>query len=266
MSSPDDEAVASGASSQQEFPSIIHVESYVANIPTEVSSWSANTVRHTVLRQRRWWHPLTVINDLVAKLFRIRLQRVTPKVYLCNEYENEEHHRGYGGPWCRGRDHFNSLIREGLQPDDSVLDLGCGSLRVGIWLVQYLNPGRYYGVDSHYPSLEVAASYEVPLHGLSDKRPRLLHSPSFELDHFKSKFDLVVAVAVFCHLTTEEQVAAIKGIVRTASPRMRLFIYQPGDIDPEVIRGVGLELDRVVEHTNELFSQSSTKWFIYKLS
>lgn len=246
----------------------IQIESSSADAISTTASWSANTVKHVSLKPAwSWKSPLVWFNNALELVFGVRIQRIiAPAEPLCHRYENEEHHRSYGGPWCRGRDHLNSLIREGLDPDDYVLDLGCGSMRVGIWLAQYLNPGRYFGLDSHYASLQAAAHYEIPLNGLTEKQPRLLHSTQFEIDRFGQKFDVVVAVAVLCHLTPAQQVTALTAIVRNASDTLRLFVYQPFDIDVDTVAKIGLQLDRVVEHTDELFGTSSTRWYVYRLN
>ena len=39
------------------------------------------------------------------------------------------------------------LLRMGLQPDEDLLDLGCGTLRGGIPMIEYLHAGKYVGVD-----------------------------------------------------------------------------------------------------------------------
>lgn len=46
-----------------------------------------------------------------------------------------------------GRDVFEFLRGEGLQPSDICVDYGCGSLRVGQHLMRYLDPGNYWGLD-----------------------------------------------------------------------------------------------------------------------
>ena len=53
-----------------------------------------------------------------------------------------------GGHWVEGgRMGFRVAAREGLQPADSVLDVGCGSLSTGRHLLQFLDAGRYWGFD-----------------------------------------------------------------------------------------------------------------------
>ena len=34
----------------------------------------------------------------------------------------------------------------GLTPDQYLLDMGCGTLRGGIPIIKYLEPGHYYGI------------------------------------------------------------------------------------------------------------------------
>ena len=116
----------------------------------------------------------------------------------------EEHHRWYGGPWCLGYDNLEALVEEGLLPHHHLLDFGCGSLRSGIRIIPYLDTDRYFGIDAHWPSLQVAAAYEIPLHRLEPKRPRLLYSAAMEIHHFGVKFDRVLAYSFFNHLTPEQ--------------------------------------------------------------
>jgi hypothetical protein len=37
------------------------------------------------------------------------------------------------------------LIEAGLEPEHYFCDLGCGTLRVGLPVIEYLAPGRYFG-------------------------------------------------------------------------------------------------------------------------
>jgi SAM-dependent methyltransferase len=39
------------------------------------------------------------------------------------------------------------LLRHGLQPDHVVVDYGCGSFRLGKALIEFLEPGKYWGLD-----------------------------------------------------------------------------------------------------------------------
>src|SRR5437879_12824633 len=63
----------------------------------------------------------------------------------------DAHYRAYVGP---PEDYdliaamtFNLLTTLGLRQHHSLLDVGCGSLRIGRLLIPYLNRGKYFGVE-----------------------------------------------------------------------------------------------------------------------
>jgi SAM-dependent methyltransferase len=58
-----------------------------------------------------------------------------------------------------GRLQFSTLIREGLWPHSKVLDIGCGALRAGYWLVRFLEPERYYGIEPNRKMLDKGIEY-----------------------------------------------------------------------------------------------------------
>ncbi len=141
-----------------------------------------------------------------------------------SRFADETHHRFYGLPWCIGRDQMDFLVSRGLRPSHRVLDLGCGSLRTGIWLIPYLDNGNYFGVDAHLESLEAAVHYEIPLHRLEDKSPRLLLSSQFELSHFGVDFDWIVAFALLIHLDPQNQEKALRRMRSCLEPGGRVVL------------------------------------------
>lgn len=179
----------------------------------------------------------------------------------------EEHHQQYGGPWSKGREQMDFLLSQGLQTNDYFLDLGCGALRTGIWVIGYLEPAHYFGVDAHLNSLKAGAEYEIPLHDLESKSPRLLHSTTFEIDHFGATFDVVLAASVFDHLTEEQRRLALRKIIDHSSKRLRIFMYDrafPFDVDA-LTREFGLVLQRKVPHVSDRFGGRTT-WYVLERS
>ncbi len=50
--------------------------------------------------------------------------------------------------WSAGERRFKALLKTfAFQPDQRVIDYGCGSLRIGVHFINYLNPGCYFGMD-----------------------------------------------------------------------------------------------------------------------
>jgi ABC-2 type transport system ATP-binding protein len=73
-----------------------------------------------------------------------------------------------GGRWAEGGDWaFDMLRREGLQPGDLVLDVGCGGLSIGRHLLAFLERGRYWGFEVNHALLLAGVSMELPRAGLS---------------------------------------------------------------------------------------------------
>ncbi len=71
------------------------------------------------------------------------------------------------------------LKRFGLRPHHYLLDLGCGTLRGGVPLIQYLLPGHYYGLDVREEVLREALC-ELRETGLVYHLPTLIWSQSLQ--------------------------------------------------------------------------------------
>jgi hypothetical protein len=42
---------------------------------------------------------------------------------------------------------FHSLVALGVRPGDKFVDYGCGTLRLGVFFIEYLEPDHYFGLD-----------------------------------------------------------------------------------------------------------------------
>jgi len=147
------------------------------------------------------------------------------------QFASEDHHHVYGRPWFVGRDYFDVLASRGLRRNDRLLDFGCGAMRAGIWIAAFLDDGKYFGIDSHRASLDIAATYEIPLHALERKQPVLLHSSAFRVDSFNTEFDVVFCASVFRHLEEDDVSKALRAI-RSACHKETRLIIQTSDLDP----------------------------------
>src|SRR5262249_5133609 len=58
-----------------------------------------------------------------------------------------------------GRTHLIALLKEGLNPESKVLDIGCGCLRVAYWLIRFLDAGCYYGIEPARQRVEYGLKY-----------------------------------------------------------------------------------------------------------
>jgi SAM-dependent methyltransferase len=184
-----------------------------------------------------------------------------------SKFATEYHHQSYGSPWCGGRDIADYVISRGLQTNHNLLDFGCGSIRAGIWLIAYLDEGHYFGVDAHWPSLDAAVRYEIPLHDLEGKHPRFLHSGTFEIDHFGQRFEMILASRVFNHLTEAQVGLALGKIGSTLAPSGKLVLAPRLPADETTLKNkYGLELIHTENRQSRFNANKSTDWFELMLS
>jgi predicted TPR repeat methyltransferase len=121
---------------------------------------------------------------------------------LVDDAEQARRHALVGpkSQWQFKRDFQIEFLRNaGLQPSDRFLDLGCGTLRGGIPLIDYLGAGRYTGVDVRPETIEEARA-ELVLHGLDHKAPHLVASASLAESGIDECFDVVWAFSVLIHM------------------------------------------------------------------
>lgn len=114
-----------------------------------------------------------------------------------------------------GRRQFISLLQAGLTPEARVLDLGCGCLRVGYWLIRFLEPDRYAGIEPVRERVEYGLRYIVDRDEVERKRPRFDHNPRFDFSVFGERFDFVLAGSIWSHASKGQIVTTLDAFVAT---------------------------------------------------
>lgn len=148
---------------------------------------------------------------------------------LRRETRNREEDRleemvGPPGVWKETRDFQVDFLRHlGLRPQHKLLDIGCGPLRGGIPLIQYLDRGNYTGMDIR-PSVIVEAHRQIVKAKLADKMPRVLISHSFGRDEIGTElFDYVWCFQVLYHLEDELVESCLQQVSRFLGPQAVCF-------------------------------------------
>jgi SAM-dependent methyltransferase len=121
---------------------------------------------------------------------------------VAREVAAGRHREAIGGLWDElGHLQLDFLKSRGLAPSHRLLDVGCGSLRLGRLAVDYLEPGHYFGID--LSDALIQAGYERELSGPQRARlPRghLVATADFDLAALPGDFDIAIAQSVFTHL------------------------------------------------------------------
>jgi SAM-dependent methyltransferase len=124
------------------------------------------------------------------------------------------HREVVGGLWEEvGVLQRDFLVARGLEPGHDLLDIGCGSLRAGVPLIGFLDPGRYHGIDASMELL-AAGRVEIARSGVGHKAPRLRHDANFGLEAFGTTFDYAIAHSLFTHLPINSMLVCLLNVAR----------------------------------------------------
>ncbi|NP_001131315.1 uncharacterized protein LOC100192629 [Zea mays] len=187
----------------------------------------------------------------------------------------EEHHSNYGEPWAGGRDVFEFLANASvLTPTEQVLEIGCGTLRVGLHFIRYLEAGRFHCLERDELSLMAALRYELPAQGLLYKRPMIVRGEDMDFSKFGDTvmYDLIYASAVFLHIPDKLVWTGLERLAGKLRPhRGRIFVSHNikfcsrlgGDECTRRLAKLGLEYVGKHTHDSLLFNHYEV-WFEFR--
>jgi hypothetical protein len=98
-----------------------------------------------------------------------------------------------------GREQLRYLLRAGLNPSSKLVDLGCGVLRAGYWIIRFLDSGGYCGIEPHQERLRIGVHDILDPGTIDLKQPRFDGNPHFDTSVFDEKFDFFLAYSIWTH-------------------------------------------------------------------
>ena len=132
-------------------------------------------------------------------------------------------HRSYVGgldleTWFGiGKHQYQYLVSKGLRPHHRFLDIACGSLRLGQFLIPYLDEGCYFGLEGEEILVQAGLENEILPELVAMKKPRFSFNYDFDFD-FIDGFDFAMAQSLFTHLTTEDIARCFHNLKSKAGP------------------------------------------------
>lgn len=111
-------------------------------------------------------------------------------------------HREYvGGHWEEiGQLQFDFLVARGLRPEQYLLDIACGALRLGVKAIPYLEPGHYLGIEKERGLIRAGLEQELAPELRQQRRPHVLRDGHFRFWRFRQPVDVAIAQSLFTHL------------------------------------------------------------------
>jgi len=131
-------------------------------------------------------------------------------------------HREYvGGKWdTMGKLQFDYLISQGLHPHHYLIDIACGSLRAGVYLIPYLETGHYLGIEKEEDLVQLGIEKELGSQLYEIKKPRFVISSDFNFERFDVRPDYAIAQSLFTHLPISK--------IEICFKKLRSFIRDDG--------------------------------------
>lgn len=127
-----------------------------------------------------------------------------------------------------GRLGFEVLLAEGLLPSSRVLDVGCGALRVGYWLMRFLDPGCYFGIEPQQDMLRLGLEQIVEDDVVGRAQARFSANDDFDFSVFGERFDFVLARSIWTHASKPQISAMLRSFADTSAAQAAfLASYYP---------------------------------------
>ena len=155
-----------------------------------------------------------------------------------------------GGRWEEtARAQMAALRDAGLRPDHRLLDIGCGSLRLGHMAVGYLDPGNYWGTDASLALMRRGWEAELTP-DLQARLPlaQLIEDRDFAFPGLPPDIDIAIAFGVFTHLPAPTLRPALHNL-RLRLPGLRKLLLTVF-LAPEDHQGPLRQPDGVVTHAD----------------
>lgn len=149
----------------------------------------------------------------------------------------DSHYRAYVGPPedfdLIAAMTFNLLTTLGLRQQHSLLDVGCGSLRIGRLLIPYLNKGKYFGIEPNEWLVQEGIKREIGETLVQIKNPKFFFSDSpATLSRAGVPFDFAVAQSIFSHCGLDLIAQWLSGISQSLAETGALVAtFLPGKED-----------------------------------
>lgn len=151
-------------------------------------------------------------------------------------------HRAYVGghnpsKWYDiGKRQYHFLVAAGLRPHHRFLDIACGSLRLGQFLIPMLDKGHYFGLEAEPTLVEAGLETELMFDIAQIKQPVFGYGYGFDFS-FCPGFDMAIAQSLFTHLTAEDIFRCLDQLRRIASADSQVFFtYHEGPERSEAIK------------------------------
>ena len=116
-----------------------------------------------------------------------------------------------------GRRQLIALLEVGLSPEAKVLDIGCGCLRAAYWLIHFLDPGCYHGIEPARRRVECGLRFLLTPEEVGSKQPRFDSNPRFDSSVFGARFGFFLAGSIWTHASKRQIEGMLDSFLRDST-------------------------------------------------
>lgn len=149
----------------------------------------------------------------------------------------------------RGKAQLEFLKSQGLREDDVLVDIGCGPIRAGEYLILFLNVGNYIGIDYNDSFIEAARKL-VADRGLEPKEPLLQQVQDFDLPDRASGAGYAIAFSVLNHCNDAQRQSFFRNVGDKLAVGAKVFVTHAGWLDGFDALRTRLQLVRRIGETD----------------
>jgi hypothetical protein len=120
-----------------------------------------------------------------------------------------------------GRTQIESLVRNGLSPWHKFLDIGCGAMCGGYWVMRFLNQGNFHGIEPNVPMWQAGVNYIVEPGLIEEKKARFDHNDQYDFSVFETQFDYFFSQSIWTHCGKKDIERMLDGFVKYGSKNAR---------------------------------------------
>jgi len=123
---------------------------------------------------------------------------------------------------------MQTLKQLGMHPQNYLLDIGCGAMRLGLAAVDYLESGRYFGIDRYETYIPLA--HDLAKREKIQKDYRIECDSDLGFSRFGVRFDFAMAQSVLTHLSSKQIELSFKNLQPVMNKDGKfVFTYILGD-------------------------------------
>lgn len=175
---------------------------------------------------------------------------LSPGQIDAGEHKN---HLGGGAAHWRQRGAFQLALLQwtGLEPHDTLLDIGCGPLRAGIHIIRFLENGNYRGVDFNASFIQ-AAHELLRQEQLSSIAPRITALQEFDFATLAETFDYLLCFSVLNHCSDADRKLFFKRVPAVMHADSRLFVTHAGWFDAREFASLPVRVETIHRSEQDL--------------